>query len=182
MENTVDDSKVALARRWYAIHTHPKQENRVEANLIAWNVETFNPKLRASRSNPFTSTLTYYSKPLFPRYMFARFNADALAHKVIFTRGVHSIVQFNDGPVPIDDEVIAFIKAQVREDGFIRIGEPLRSGDKVVVTKGQFKDLTGLFEHQIVDTDRVMILLLTINYQAHIILDRSTLKKVEAVA
>lgn len=180
METTVDESKAAMAQRWYAIHTHLKQENRAEANLRTLNVEIFNPKIRASRSNPFTSVLSYYSKPLFPRYIFARFNANALAHKVIFTRGVHSIVQFNDGPVPIDDEVIAFIKSQVREDGLIRIGEPLKAGDKVVITEGRFKDLMGLFEHQIEDTGRVMILLLTINYQGHIILDRSTLKKVAA--
>ena len=34
---------------WYAIHTHPKQENRAESNLQAWNVETFIPRIRDCR-------------------------------------------------------------------------------------------------------------------------------------
>jgi transcription antitermination factor NusG len=67
--------------RWYAIHTHPNQENRAYRNLQAWNLETFAPTLKVRRGNPFNGAHTYVTRPLFPRYIFARFDVDALLHK-----------------------------------------------------------------------------------------------------
>jgi hypothetical protein len=55
--------------RWYAIHTHPKQESRAEGNLKAWDVETFLPKIKDSRINECTGMRTNSIKPLFPRYL-----------------------------------------------------------------------------------------------------------------
>ncbi|MGH9754026.1 MAG: transcription termination/antitermination NusG family protein, partial [Blastocatellia bacterium] len=78
--------------RWYAIQTHPKQENRAESNLKAWNVETFFPRIKDCRFNEFTGEPSYFIKPLFPGYLFSRFALNNLLHKVRFTRGVHSVV------------------------------------------------------------------------------------------
>ncbi|HEV2707915.1 MAG TPA: transcription termination/antitermination NusG family protein, partial [Pyrinomonadaceae bacterium] len=75
--------------QWYAIYTHAKQEERAESNLRAWRVETFNPKakeIRKRNSNP----NGFVTTQLFPRYIFARFVAQNLLHKVSYTRGVHS--------------------------------------------------------------------------------------------
>jgi len=38
--------------RWYVIYTHPKQEERVDKNLRAWQVETFFPKIKERRLSP----------------------------------------------------------------------------------------------------------------------------------
>jgi transcriptional antiterminator RfaH len=71
------------------------------------------------------------AKPLFPRYIFARFSVTRSLHKISFTRGVQRVVSFDEKPTPIDDEVIALLQARVDTDGFMRTGEPLRHGDKV---------------------------------------------------
>src|SRR5262245_41543116 len=92
--------------QWYAIRTHPKQENRAESNLKAWNVEVFLPRIRDCRFNEFTYEPSYFIKPLFPGYLFARFALDNLFHKVRFTRGVHSVVSVANAPAPVDDSVI----------------------------------------------------------------------------
>lgn len=156
---------------WYAIRTRPMQEDRAARNLEAWQVEVFNPRLKERRCNEYTGKPTYLSKPLFTRYIFARFDAGRLLNKVSFTRGVHSVVGFGDGPTRVSDEVIGLIQSQVGEDGFVRIGEELKSGDPVVITGGPLRGLTGVFDRKMKAADRVKILLTTINYQGHILIE-----------
>lgn len=162
---------------WYAIHTHPKEEDRATNNLIAWKVETFNPKIRERRVNPFSGNATYEKKSLFPRYIFARFDAGLLLSKICFTRGVRRVVGFGNGPVPVEDEIIEFIREQTDEDGFVRIGEELKRGDHVTVKNGLVGELSGIFEREIKGTDRVRILLNAINYQASIVIPKEHVRK-----
>ena len=162
---------------WYAIHTHPKEEDRATNNLTAWNVETFNPKIRERRLNPFTGAPTYERKPLFPRYIFARFDASVLLAKICFTRGVRCVIGFGNGPVPIEEEIINFIKEQSGEDGLIQIGDELKRGDPVTVKNGLLGELSGIFEREIKGTDRVKILLNAINYQASIVIPKDLVQK-----
>src|SRR5215208_2764465 len=83
---------------WYVICTHPRQEDRAESNLIAWSVETFAPQIKKKQYNQFTGVAIQLPKPLFPRYIFARFKLNEMLHKVRYTRGVHSVVGFGAGP------------------------------------------------------------------------------------
>lgn len=162
---------------WYVIHTHPKQESRAENNLNAWGVETFCPRLKERRTNPYTNAPTYVVKHLFPRYIFARFDASSLLHQICFTRGVSSVVCFGDGPAAIGKEVIDLIRSQIAQDGFIRAGEPLRSGDKVEVRDGPLGSFVGIFEREMNDSERVMILLATVNYQCRFVVEKELVKK-----
>lgn len=162
---------------WYAIHTHPKEEDRATNNLNAWKVETFNPKIRERRLNPFTGAPIYEKKPLFPRYIFARFEASTLLSKIVFTRGVRQVVGFGNGPVPVEDEIINFIKDRMDEDGLIHLGEELKRGDLVTVQDGLLGELSGILEREIKGTDRVKILLNAINYQASIVIRKEHVRK-----
>lgn len=162
---------------WYAIHTHPKEEDRATSNLNAWNVETFNPKIRERRLNPFTGAPIYEKKPLFPRYIFAHFDAGILLSKVVFTRGVRQVVGFGNGPVPVEDEIINFIRERMDKDGLIHLEEELKRGDLVTVQDGLLGELSGIFEREIEGTDRVRILLNAINYQASIVIPKEHVRK-----
>jgi transcriptional antiterminator RfaH len=157
---------------WYAIHTHPKQESRAEMNLRAWNVETFFPKVKDCRFNGFTGDPSYFVKPLFPGYLFARFGLESSLHKVRFTRGVHSVVCIGSAPAPIDSRVIEIIAAQIDESGFVRIGAGLEPGAKVLIQTGPFKGLTGIFEREARATDRINILLDCVSFPARVELER----------
>jgi transcriptional antiterminator RfaH len=161
--------------RWYVLHTHVHQENRAESNLRARSVETFNPRIKQRRLNEFTGAATYISKSLFPRYIFARFPAGALLHKVWFTRGVHSVVSFGESPTPVEDEIINHIQARVGADGFVALNEAFKPGDKVLIKEGPLANLSGVFEHELKDSERVMILLTTINYQGRVMVERERL-------
>jgi transcriptional antiterminator RfaH len=163
---------------WYAIRTHPKQEMRAESNLRAWNLETFAPTYRGTRRNHPTS-INYSIKPLFPQYIFARFDLESMLQKVRFTRGVHSVVAFGDSPAPVEDEIISAIKLRLGKDGLIRFDDDLKTNDEVLITDGHFKSICGIFEREMKDSDRVMVLLKTLNYQAHVVVERSMVRKLE---
>src|SRR5215510_9179579 len=161
---------------WYAIHTHPKQEDRAESNLQAWNVETFFPKIKDCRFNEFTSEPSFFIKPLFPGYFFARFALNNLLHKVRFTRGVHSVVCVGSDPSPVDDRVIEIIAAQIDATGFVKIGGDLELGAKVLIQAGPFKGLTGIFEREVSAADRIKILLDCVSFQARVEVERGHVK------
>lgn len=163
--------------RWYVVHTHPRQEDRAEKNFRLWNLETFFPRIVDRRYNRFTGDVARIVKPLFPRYIFLRLNIEKLYHKVRFTRGVHSVVSFNNRPCFLDDQIIALIKSGIGRDGFVRIGEEFKVGDEVVIKDGLLKDFTGIFERRMNGSDRVMILLKTINYQVHVAIERALIKR-----
>lgn len=158
--------------RWYVLRTHLKQEDRAESNLLAWRVQTFCPRLKERRYKQYSSTPTYSIKHMFPGYIFAYFDASRILHKVSFTRGVHSVVNFGNGPFPIDDEIIALIRLQIGEDGFIKLGQEFKPGDKVVIKEGTLRGLVGIFQEKINDKDRIRILLDTANYQGSLVVEK----------
>lgn len=164
--------------RWYAVITKPQQEQRALSNLTAWRVETFAPCVKTRRGRAGGEPV-YSIKPLFPNYIFARFDAGAMLHKVGFTRGVHGVVSFGSVPASVDDELMAIIRERVGEDGFIKIGGELKPGDRVIIKAGAFENFAGVFERELADSERVRILLDTVSYRSRITIDRALVKKLE---
>ena len=162
MPNT---ERTPSANSWYAIHTHPRQEERVYSNLQAWNEESFLPRMRECRYNQFTGKPSYVIKPLFPGYLFVRINIEEAYHKLRYTRGVHSLVSFGSSPAPVDDEVISTIKARIVNEGFVLMSEEPATGLEVKIKEGVLKDFTGVFERNKSGSDRVTILLHTVSCQ-----------------
>ena len=174
--------KIDECVHWYAIHTKPKQEQRAETNLRAWNIEAFTPKIKDRRRRRALKGSNYVIKPLFPRYVFAHFNPQCCLHRVTFTRGVHSIVRFGDALARIDDKVISIIQLRMNEDGLVHIGEEFKYGDPVMIDYGPFRNLIGIFERDVGEAERVRILLTSISYQAHITIDKDGVTKVPSLA
>ena len=150
---------------WYAVHTHAKQEDRADSNLRAWGVEIFAPKIKAPRRCPYTNRLRYFVKPMFSRYIFARFEPIISLHKILFTRGVHSIVSYGNVPSAIDDQIIFTLKSRLDADGLVHLGDSFQTGDPVLITDGPLRGFTGVFDRATKDAERVMILLKTVCYQ-----------------
>ena len=165
--------------RWYVVHTHSRQEDRVDNNLKAWGVETFNPKIRESLCRPYAQTLSFVIKPLFPGYLFARFDMEKMLHNIRYTRGVHSLVSTGMVPTPLEDTLVSFMQSRLDENGFIQLVEDLRPGDVVSIHHGPLQSFEGVFVRRMKGSDRVMILLQSVNYQAHVIVDKSMVKRVD---
>jgi transcription antitermination factor NusG len=87
-------------------------------------------------------------------------------------------VCFNDSATPVDDEIIELVRSRIGEDGFVKTQEDLKAGDEVVINEGRFQNLYGVFERQLPDADRVRILLSTVNFQAHVVVNKALVSKI----
>jgi transcriptional antiterminator RfaH len=125
-------------------------------------------------------------KPLFPNYLFVRFNLSKLYNRIRFTRGVHSIVTFGGTPCPVEDEIINLIRLQVGADGLVKIGgdglvevdEEFKPGDRVIIKEGPLRRLTGIFDREMTDAERVAVLLDSVSFQVRVMAQRHTLERV----
>ena len=113
--------------RWYAVQTKPRQEARAEANLRRFVLETLAPRLREPRLAGSAKALTHRVSPLFPGYIFSRFDVHALLGKVRLTRGVYKVVGFGESATPIDEAIISMIRDRLSDDGFVRVRDPQRA-------------------------------------------------------
>jgi transcriptional antiterminator RfaH len=172
-----------LSLHWYAIHIKPRQEERAEHNLRTLNVgnlnvEIFSPKVREARFDPVIKQRVHVVKPLFPSYIFARFDTSTMLHKVLFTRGVLNVVNFGHKPAIIPDEIIKLIQLQMGTDGYVRIVDEPALGDKVRIKAGPLNSFVGVFEKNASAAKRIKLLLSAVSYQCRIEIDRDLIEKV----
>jgi len=161
---------------WYVIYTKPKAEDIVSQKLIQTGLEVYNPKMRVKKyvRNRYCEAI----EQLFPCYLFARFEADKYLWMITYTRGVKKVVGGRNTPWPVADGVIDFIRSHEKDGFIIRRCEEIREGDTVKIAEGPLKGLTGIFKQIIKGTERVLLLLNAIEYQARVVLDRASLMKV----
>lgn len=173
----MDIEKPVEILRWYAINTKLRDEDRVDRNLTAWGIKTFAPRIKKRRESPYHGKPIFISQSLFPRYIFAWFDAGQMLHKVYYTRGVQSVVSFNNKPLQIEEEIINLIQSRVDDKGFVRLDEELNPGEAVIVNDGSLKGIRGIFNRATNDFNRVEILLNAINYQATFIVEKEMVRK-----
>jgi transcriptional antiterminator RfaH len=159
---------------WYVVQTKPKQEARAEANLQQGGIPTLAPRIMESRRSR-NGTVWFQSAPLFPNYLFARFDAEAVLTKVRLTRGVQRVVGLGEYATPVHDSIIELIRGRLAEDGFVRAPQ-LQPGDRIEVVDGPLRSFTGVFERHISGGERVVILLTTMGRQARVEVDTATIR------
>jgi transcription antitermination factor NusG len=162
--------------RWYVVRAKARQECRADANLRGWGIETFMPRIREPRSARMSVEKPYGVTLLFPGYLFACFDAASLYSRVRFTRGVHSVVGFGECATPVEEAVMALVRSQIHDDGFVHLEEP-RVGDIVQITNGPLRSLSGVFERDLNGSDRVLILLSSIGLCARIEVRRAFVRR-----
>jgi transcriptional antiterminator RfaH len=150
---------------WYVIHTKPRQEDRAEASLRMLGLETLNPKLRRT-------VRSAMSTPLFPRYIFAQFRLEQMFRQVRWSRGVHRIVEFGGIPAIVDYATVQFIRSYLEEGNIVNMMPTFHRGDRVRIVEGPFRDFIGIFEKEMPDAERVMLLLSHVQFFAHLIVDK----------
>jgi transcriptional antiterminator RfaH len=161
---------------WYAIHTKPSREEVAATYIERLGLEVFWPKMKQEKDVWGTPRMVI--RPLFPGYLFARFSPAAHLHSIRYARGVRRVVSAGDVPLPVDQEIIAAIQSRMGDDGCVTIGPtPLKPGDQVIIQEGPLRGLMGVFERELSDHERVMILLQTIEYQARILIEKRHLRK-----
>lgn len=161
---------------WFVIQTKPKKEEEATGYLSNKGVEIFSPLIESFvfRNGRILKEL----KPLFPGYIFGKFDLEVNYPLVRWGRGVKCVLGFGGYPVPLAEEVILIIKSRVDERNVVRIRHDFKPNDVVRIKAGPFKDLLGIFERWIPEKERVRILLNLIGYQPVVELHYSLIEKV----
>lgn len=150
--------KDRAVKKWYAVHTQVKSENKAEFNLIRQGYEVYCPQVKKYRRHARkTDVITV---PLFPGYIFALLDIDKQAWRSINgTYGVCYLVGTGDRPSPVPEGLVEAIAARQAADGGVELPHSVfQAGDKVVIDGGPFKGLVGEFM-RLKDSERVLVLL-----------------------
>jgi transcriptional antiterminator NusG len=129
-----------LANKWFAVYTMPQSEQAVRRMLDIKQIESFLPTFETHRVWKNRQKVKIQS-PLFPSYMFVHIDPRRRS-SVLGTKGVLRIIGNSQGPLPVPDKEIQFL----RSDGRQTKVEPyldLVVGKKVRIRSGAMEGLEG---------------------------------------
>jgi transcriptional antiterminator RfaH len=164
--------------RWYAVYSQPHQEFRAEAQLVAQGFRTFLPRYRKTVRH--ARKLRTVNAPFFSRYLFVSLDVSRdLWRSVAGTRGVTNLITDGTLPIPLPCGVIELLIDISDDNGFIKLDEGLRVGERVRLLTGPFADLVG----ELVRIDgarRARVLLELLGGVVAVSVDRNHLKSARA--
>ena len=176
--NSINSSNPSNPRlEWYVIQTKPKKEDEAKSYLSMKGLEIFNPFMEnfVIRNGKINKEL----KPLFPGYIFGKFELEKDYSLVRWGRGVRKVLGLGGSyPTPVSEEVVEIIKRRTDSYGIVRKSYHFEANDRVRVKSGPMKDLLGIFERWVSDSERVRILLNLIGYQPAVEMHYSMIEKV----
>jgi transcription antitermination factor NusG len=142
---------------WYAIRVRSKFESAVSASLQGKGYDTFLPVYRLQRR--WSDRVKELDLPLFPGYLFCRFNPHERLLPILTTPGVLDIVGYGKTPVPVDDQEIGAVKSILRSGLGAEPWPFLRVGSEVYIEAGPLAGVEGI----ITNTDKVYRLIVSVN-------------------
>ena len=161
------------ASRWYVARTQPRKEAFGLANLRRQGFESFLPCIaRTVRHARRTRTVR---APLFPGYVFVRFDPDQVQWRCINgTFGLIGLIMAGDRPQPVPRGIVETLQRSVDNTGLVDAGSDLRPGQGVRILSGPFADLVGELQ-SLDDSGRARVLLEIMGGQRCIELSRRQL-------
>ena len=126
---------------WFALVTRPRHEKVVAEALNSKGLETFLPLVQ--RRHQYGRRSREFDLPLFPGYLFCRFN---VLHRlpVIMTPGIVRIVGAGSDPIPVSDVELTSLQIATRQRIPVRPHPFLRGGARVAITEGPLAGLEGI--------------------------------------
>jgi transcriptional antiterminator RfaH len=153
---------------WYALRAKPNHERQAELSLQRLSLETFYPQMKQRRVIRRREQMII--GPLFPGYLFARLEIGVHYRAAKYARGVLDLVAFGSIPAVVDDEIIEGMRARL-QDGCVPLPSlALTPGEVVRIQGGPLQGLEAVFEREMSDQQRIVLLLRTLTYQARVVL------------
>ncbi len=146
-------------KSWYAVYTQPRGEAIAGENLQRQGFEVLLPMYLKRRSH--ARRIDTVPAPLFPRYLFASFDAEKSGWRTIrSTRGVIDLVRSGLDPVPVSQAIVDEIRCRQDEQGYAVLARHynFKRGARIRIDEGPFAGLEAIFESQR-DDERVVALL-----------------------
>jgi transcriptional antiterminator RfaH len=161
---------------WYCLHTKPLKETQV-VNYCASHLglETYYPRLRQQRT--IRRQRKFVVGPLFPRYLFCRFDARISFRAVRYAPEVINVVSAGKAPAVVSDTLIEDLRRWASgENGVITLRPTLRVGDQVEIISGPLQGLPGIISGDCSERERVTVLLSILQCGAQLNVDRSQVR------
>ena len=146
-----------MSKEWFIVQFKPNSHHLAAKNLNRQGFETFLPlhETTSRRLSRFINT----SKPLFPGYMFIKFDrAESEWHKINSTYGVSRLITFNSILKSIPTIFVDHLMKRYDLSGKLLPIQKLKKGDQVTVLKGSFANFIATVEKYEAD-QRIWILM-----------------------
>jgi transcriptional antiterminator RfaH len=154
---------------WFLINSKPRQELVAEQSLRRLGVETLFPRVKEEKTIRRRKQIVV--GPLFPGYLFARFEVASRYRAVSFANGVKRIVAFGSRLAVVDQATVDSITERMH-DGCITIARPpLSPGESVRITGGPLEGWEAVLERELAAQDRVVLLFKRLSYQVRVVVD-----------
>lgn len=131
----------ANAARWYALTVRPRHDKAVSRTLEHKGYETLVPLYR--KRIRYASRIKETELPLFPGYVFCRFNPGTKL-PILTTPGVVQVLGTGRVPVPVDEAEIASLQSAVKLKIPLCPFPFLQAGQRVRVTSGALAGVEGI--------------------------------------
>ena len=164
---------------WFCIHTKPRKEHQVITYLNErLGVETFFPKCKHHKT--IRRVRRSVTSPLFPRYLFGRFDTTNHYRSIRYAPEVIDVVSIGSEPAIVGDALIQELKDWAGANGNLTIRPTdLISGNKVMITDGPMRGLTAVIMKAKNDNERVEVLLSILAHGTKMLINRTQLARVE---
>ena len=146
-----------MSKEWFILQFKSNSHHLAAKNLNRQGFETFLPlhETTSRRLSRFINT----SKPLFPGYMFIKFDkAESEWHKINNTYGVSRLITFNSILKSIPTSFVDSLMKRYDLSGKLLPIQKLKKGDQVTVLKGPFANFIATVEKYEAD-QRIWILM-----------------------
>jgi len=146
-----------MSKEWYILQFKSNSHHIASKNLNRQGFETFLP-LHDTTSRKLSRFINT-SKPLFPGYMFIRFDrAESEWHKINNTYGVSRLITFNSLLKSIPTKFVNSLMKRYDLSGKLLPIQKLKEGDRVAILKGPFANFIATVEKYEAD-HRIWILM-----------------------
>jgi transcriptional antiterminator RfaH len=127
---------------WYLLYCKRGQILRAQEHLERQEVNCLTPMIKIEKI--VRGKRTAVDEPLFPNYMFVKFDPETIHTTTInSTRGVSHFVRFGSLPATVPGDVIEQLISHTPEN--ITDPDTPYAGDRVVITEGAFEGLEAIF-------------------------------------
>ena len=146
-----------MSKEWFILQFKSNSHHLAVKNLNRQGFETFLP-LHDTTSRKLSRFINT-SKPLFPGYMFIKFDrAESEWHKINSTYGVSRLITFNSHLKSIPTKFVDSLMKRYNLSGKLLPIKKLKEGDQVTVLKGPFANFIATVEKYEAD-QRIWILM-----------------------
>ena len=145
-----------MSKQWYLLRTKAGEERRAQAQLSRLVADVLSPlmKVRVRRWGRMVDSVG----PLFPCYLFARFDLEREYGQVRYPRGIRDIPRFGAQPAVVPEWIVGELRQRCTGGPLELPKRMLVTHERVMVIDGPFREFEGIFERYLSGQERVAIL------------------------